>query len=465
MDRISDLSMRRIALQSEPLQIAQAHTQLWRRIAWFWFLAVCLHLAFVQPDPSLIIGERAKLFSGLLALVSLLLAIVSRPDRMLCYRPYELWISVILSGLALFSAWFSATPGSSMARTFVVLSAGLGGFWCSRMLLDSASRQTTFMWFCMGLLGAILVAGVLGLLATGMIHSFVDDHHHPLESRILLLSFAPLALLLSGSRRKAFLGGAFLCCAYPFFMLLGRTGSESAVVIPLILCLIGAWFIPLSRRFLCAIVSVLFIMSAWAGYHLGNHQAHYAKDHVSVAYRIENIFFSSRTAMRNPFLGIGLWVPREQELADYTTTYPYITKERFVEWTKELRTSENMFLTLLADMGFPFVMIYGLAVTALMWTLARMCVRPPSEGCLHPLALALPLTGAIIHFQVFDGLMHPQVSWFFHILLGLVPMRPDLSQHARVNRNQLVIKAAAMMGAVIAGGLLGIGLPTWRLGQ
>jgi ABC-type uncharacterized transport system YnjBCD ATPase subunit len=35
--------------------------------------------------------------------------------------------------------------------------------------------------------------------------------------------------------------------------------------------------------------------------------------------------------------------------------------------------------------------------------------------------LLLPLTASLLHFQFFDGLLFPQLSWFFHILLGLIP--------------------------------------------
>jgi hypothetical protein len=39
-----------------------------------------------------------------------------------------------------------------------------------------------------------------------------------------------------------------------------------------------------------------------------------------------------------------------------------------------------------------------------------------------PLALMLPLVTALLSFFVYDILLHPQVCWFFSVLLGLIPM-------------------------------------------
>jgi len=37
--------------------------------------------------------------------------------------------------------------------------------------------------------------------------------------------------------------------------------------------------------------------------------------------------------------------------------------------------------------------------------------------------LLFPLTVALVHYQLFDGLLFPQSCWFFHLLLGLIPFR------------------------------------------
>ena len=51
----------------------------------------------------------------------------------------------------------------------------------------------------------------------------------------------------------------------------------------------------------------------------------------------------------------------------------------------------------------------------------RLAFKPPAGLFLHPLVLLFPLTVALVHFQLFDGLLFPQNCWFFHLLLGLIP--------------------------------------------
>jgi hypothetical protein len=51
--------------------------------------------------------------------------------------------------------------------------------------------------------------------------------------------------------------------------------------------------------------------------------------------------------------------------------------------------------------------------------------RIPQQATYLPaLALLLPIAAGLLHFQVFDGLLNPQISWFFHVLLGMIPPRP-----------------------------------------
>ncbi|MGB6064771.1 MAG: hypothetical protein WBG50_08175, partial [Desulfomonilaceae bacterium] len=88
---------------------------------------------------------------------------------------------------------------------------------------------------------------------------------------------------------------------------------------------------------------------------------------------------------------------------------------------------EPVFLSFMADLGFPFLLIYCLAVLLLCIRLVRLVKHPMSGSSLPPLALLLSILAGLLHFQVLDGLFHPQVSWFFHILLGLIPVTKEAS--------------------------------------
>jgi hypothetical protein len=146
-----------------------------------------------------------------------------------------------------------------------------------------------------------------------------------------------------------------------------------------------------------------------------------------------------------------LLAPRQPYLQDYEIHYPYLTKADFSSWTAKLRTSENNFLTFMADLGFPFIILYSGALVVILGRLAGLALQPSSGAVFPALALLLPLMGEILHLQVVDGLFHPQVSWFFHILLGLgststgnyAPL-PGVWQGLAVR--------FLMFGAVIAGG-------------
>ncbi len=84
-------------------------------------------------------------------------------------------------------------------------------------------------------------------------------------------------------------------------------------------------------------------------------------------------------------------------------------------------TPDNQIFTFLTGLGFPFTILYCLAVLTLLLKLAGLAFRPPPDCFFPPLALLFPLCLALVHFQLYDGLLFAQNSWFFHILLGLIP--------------------------------------------
>jgi hypothetical protein len=138
-----------------------------------------------------------------------------------------------------------------------------------------------------------------------------------------------------------------------------------------------------------------------------------------VAYRVESLFFSIDIAARHPWLGNGLWAPRDSFLKNYTIHYPFVSKGQFSQWVKEYRTSENLYLTFLADLGVIFFAVYFSSVIYLLIRLMQMSRRECSTRALHPAAILLPLLAECLRFFIVDDLFAPQISWFFHILLGL----------------------------------------------
>ena len=225
-------------------------------------------------------------------------------------------------------------------------------------------------------------------------------------SRIILFSFVPLALVFSPSRLKVGLGIALLSLGYLVLLLAGKKhGMGSALFVPPALGLLAACFRTWSGRNLVIILLVLFFGAATAGHLLRPILAEKNKYHESVAYRVENVRFSWHLALEHPWFGIGLWAPREPYLQDYEIKYPFLTKKDFSAWTTRLKTSENNFLTFMADLGFPFIFLYSSAILVILGRLIGRALQPPSGAVFPALALLLPLMGEILHLQVYRRLI------------------------------------------------------------
>ncbi len=435
----------------------------WETFAWILFCATSVHLAFLQPNIVIVPGERSKVLSGLLCAVSLIAATAFARKKSPRVKAVPVLITSALAVLVFLSGLFSQTPIPSSVRGFAAASAAMGGFWCARLLLHSPARKRYYLWLSVGILGGMLTLAFVGNMTTGMIFPLMDSHWHPVVNKIILLSFAPLALLYTKSAGSRTVGVVLLILSYIVLLLGAATSAmESAVFFPVGMFLLAVFVWEMrstNRRRLAVTLAVLFVMSLTVGNHILHQASRVAKDHISVAYRIENLFFSWKIAMRHPLFGNGLLAPRDEYLSDYEPKYPYIPKKYLDDWTSLLRTSENAFLTCLADLGLPFVILYAGVVLTLLFMLLRAVFHPPEEHIIHPMALLLPITGALLHYQVVDGLLHPHVSWFFHILLGLIPTSVPVRDGSRKRWWFLLVKAILIIGIFVGGFALGGLLP------
>ena len=250
--------------------------------------------------------------------------------------------------------------------------------------------------------------------AQGVIFVCLDVNPHPLASRILLLWFAPLAYMIPWELRSALFFGPLILLSYIVFYL---SNLRSACLIPVALLFTATALKMVRLKYLVKIVIPLIVIVAFFFHHLPAINLGLE----SAYYRAENYFFSFHIATKHPLLGIGLTAPRNEFLNEYKIRYPYVTKEDFAGSVKRIRTSENVFLSFLAEVGFPFTIIYIFALVVLLTRLIRQLVKDGGDTLFHPIVLLMPILAGVLNFQVLDGLYHPQVSWFFHILLGLIP--------------------------------------------
>ena len=380
------------------------------------FSVACIHLATQIPHISIIIGERTKIFSSLVCGAVLLSLLIIKRDRLSLTTPWI--ICMVLSALCILSGFGSTTPSSSLWRGFSLISSGLGGFWCGRWLLAERFSRQLFGRLCLLLLSYLLVMSFVGYILHDDVRVMTGMHKHVLNGLILLLSYGPMQLLFEEKKSSVILGACYLVLSTMVISL----SFDPMIWFPPLLLFLGLWFQFRMRR------RVLLILFAAAVLLTGLFQTYklpdyfFKKESISIWVRVENVFFSYHIAQKNPLLGIGLVAPRSEYLEDYTIVYPYLEKETFAAVIpEENRSSENQFFTFLCDLGFPFTIIYSCSVILLYLRLSKFVVRGQQCDSYMPLALWIPLTGGLLHLQVFDGLLHPHTSWFLHLLLGMVP--------------------------------------------
>ncbi|MFH0782134.1 MAG: hypothetical protein V2B20_09325 [Pseudomonadota bacterium] len=378
------------------------------------FCFTCLQLVTKIPDITLIPGERTKVFSGLLCGITLSVLLVVRRG-MLRLSP-EWVMCIFLSLLCILSGFFSGTPFSSLCRGITLIFSAVGGFWCGRLLFNTEFSQRMFARFCLVLLTLLLLFGLAGFFLYGDVVYLADIHKHTFNGLILLLSFGPLAFLYGGKRWLVIIGVVYLLAGSYVISL----SFDPMIWFPPLL-LFGWMLISMKKKryILIPILCVILLVSLFQKYKLPDH--YYNKESISIWARVENIFFSYHMAKKRPLLGIGLVAPRIGYLDDYTIVYPYVTREKFsAVLPEENRSSENQFLTFMCDLGFPFLLMYSFSVAFLYLKLLKNIREHGRGGKRNAIVLWIPITGSLIHFQVYDSLLQPQICWFFHILLGMI---------------------------------------------
>ncbi len=384
---------------------------------------VSFQATFLQPDILTIPGLRGNYGTGLACGFALLgvWSLVERKHAFL--RSREKCISLALLVLIIASAIKSGTPTSSFLRGLTLAASGLGGYWCGRKLLTTRQRIRAFAWYCMLLLTLLCAVCLAGNFYYGHIEHFLPGAGpHPLMHRIMLMGFAPLYFVYTnqpGLTRQRLSGIFVLVLCYLVFIV-GRV--RSTLFLPVLgvgaSLFVGAvkkkhFFILLAASILCGLVFAHLHPKKWEKITTPTDETFY--------YRIESYPFSWHIAQKHPLLGIGLRAPRMKFLADYEISYPYGNKTKFSRTVENIRTSENIFLTFMVDLGLPFVLLYLGAVLYLIGRLTRMLARHETNTILPPIVLFLPLVIGMVYSMLYDSFLYPQVCWFFHLLLGIIP--------------------------------------------
>lgn len=391
--------------------------------AFFLVLFTSFQATFLFPDTTLVLGERTNLFTALLCTISLAGAWLFTDGLAQRVRSRGFWISLGLIVLGALSIATSPDRVEAFYRGSVALFSALGGYWCGRIVLADAAWRRIYAWFCLALLAILAIFCIGGVLTDGNINDLLNGTgKHPLANRIMLLWFAPLLLIVSKGLTKRILAICIMLLSYAAIFI---SGLRTAVLMPIVLGLASIMLGVLPLRWVLVALAA-FIISATAFFVSSPEQLQEisSSKNEEIYYRVENIPFSLHIISKHPWLGIGLRTDRSPYYEDYNISLTAVDKRTFKESMQNIVTSENSIMTLFVGMGIPFTLLY---IAAVAWTygcLMISVVRLPSAQSLAMLGLFLPITAGITYFQLYDGIMYPQVVWFFHLLLGMAPRRP-----------------------------------------
>lgn len=374
--------------------------------------AVCLQAAFLTPYVVLVPGERTNVFTAVLVLLLLLQLVAGRLRKELVaafpWRTVVPWV-LLTVGLAV-SALASPEPLPAALRAFAFIGPAAAGLVCGYELFrGQEARQFLFhlLTFC--------YAGLaLSHLLFGAMPSFMGLHHHALAGTLLLLSAGPIHLAGRESRPwRVVAGGLLFLGAVVCFM----AGSRFVILLPFVLIPVYVAFKSISWRRaalgigVCTVVAAVFFV-------VFPQKVPRTVNYESTFYRVEAFPATWEMMKQHPLLGVGIRTPRAPFLESYVPVSGLTTKEAFMATLDRNVTWDNQYLSLLCGIGVPLTLLYLFLAGRLLASYLRRAWRQEIDHATKR-AVTFALLASVIHFAVHDGLFYPQISWFFHLLLGV----------------------------------------------
>jgi hypothetical protein len=367
---------------------------------------VCAQAALLQPYLVLWPGERTNLFTPLLALLPLVPLwrdVLGQWGR----RHWLAW-AVLGAGLAA-SAWVSAEPGPSLARAFAFWAPAASGLFCAASLLGPANaRRALFR-----ILTACFAAVTAMHFALGSPPEFLGWHHHALTGVLLLLSAGPIHWLLSARGRGRLAPAALLAAGYALCFL---AGSRFAVLLP-VLVFSGLALTGRRARLRSLAVAAVVAALALVFFEVNPGKLLRFNNYESTSYRLEGMPAAVELMRQHPVAGIGIRTARTEMLKDFVPVFGTADKTFFLDVLSRNVTLDNQYLSLPVGVGIPLALLYFSLVGRLLLRFGRAVAARRLDAATE-MALLVPLAGTALHLVIYDGLFYPQISWFFHLLLG-----------------------------------------------
>lgn len=374
--------------------------------------AVCLQAAFLTPYVVLVPCERTNVFTALLVLLPMLYLVTGRLRNEFAVS-FSWWTvlpwALFVVGLAA-SALASQEPFPSALRALAFIGPTAAGLVCGYGLYRShEARMSLFhlLTFCFAGLA-------FSHLFFGAMPSFMGLHHHALAGTLVLLSVGPIYLVGQVGRLQRFIGVTLLLLGGLVCFL---AGSRFVILLPFALIPVYIAFKSMTLR--CAFAGVLISALVAGAFFLAYpDKVLRVQNYESTYYRVEAFPATWEMVKRHGLLGVGIRTPRKPYLEDYQPVSGMATKEEFQGTLERNVTWDNQYLSLLCGIGVPLTLLYLYLAGRLLATYLRRAWRQEIDHAAER-ALTFALLASVIHFTVHDGLFYPQISWFFHLLLGV----------------------------------------------
>ncbi|WP_338667749.1 O-antigen ligase family protein [Pseudodesulfovibrio methanolicus] len=373
---------------------------------------VCFQSVFLTPYVIIVATDRTNLFTPILSLFALIIIALVQ-GRQAPFAKWDILAWLALGAIMAFGVTLTTDIPAAAYRAFALYVPALSGYWAGRLLTNDQYWKK---------LSPYIMSGLFFLMSTVQIGTGVDVpilqlHHHALANLLLLLAVGPATILIQGSFPIKVACAAILSMGYFACYVVG---SRFTVVLPILLLplmsflkLIRIKWLAIAGIPLLAVACIFFIQKPDKILKFHNYE--------SVFYRIEGIPAAIHIIKKHPLFGIGLRTDREPYLEDYEMTFSMTDREHFMQVVRKNVTEDNMLMTLLVGVGF-IPTILHLSMLIVYFSRLVIAIKTKHSGPLNSTALAFALCASVLHFGVQDGLLYPQVSWLFHLLIGMIPV-------------------------------------------
>jgi hypothetical protein len=235
---------------------------------------------------------------------------------------------------------------------------------------------------------------------------------------LLLLAAGPLSLFVKARTAKSKI--VYGCILATGFLACFLIGSRFVILLPFLFLPFLLLFGGMRKRTFFVLAGTFLTISA-VFFTLLPGKILREKNYESVYYRVEGVPAALHIVKQHPFFGIGIWAPREPYLKDYKITSNLVDRKRFMRSVKRIETSDNVLTTMMVGFGLVPTLVYLGMMGGYCRRLFRVVKIKRESGILHPV-IALSLAASLIHFTLHDGLLYPQINWFFHLFIGLLPL-------------------------------------------